>query len=141
VSYQDEQDVPVQDLYSRNVERRANGIKSWEPELRPREKMLERGRDTMSNAELLAILIGSGTPRETAVDLAGRILDGVSGNLLKLSDLELADFCRFAGMGVAKACSILAAMELAKRMCPMLNVVPVKKVQVSSGAGIRPAID
>lgn len=141
MAYQDEQDVTVQDLYSRNVERRANGIKSWEPELRPREKMLERGRNTMSNAELLAMLIGSGTPHETAVDLAGRILDGVGGNLLKLSDLELADFCRFAGMGVAKTCSILAAMELAKRMYPMLNVVPVKKVQVSSGVGIRPAID
>lgn len=140
VAYQDEQDVTVQDLYGRNVERRASGIKSWEPELRPREKMLEHGRDTMGNAELLAMLIGSGTPRETAVDLAGRILDSVGGNLLKLSDLELADFCRFSGMGVAKTCSILAAMELAKRMYPMLNVVPVKKVQVSGGAGIRPAI-
>lgn len=71
-----------------------------------------------------------GTPRETAVDLAGRILDSVLGNLLKLSDLELSDFCRFAGMGVAKTCSILAAMKLAKRMYPMVNVVPVKKVQV-----------
>lgn len=140
VAYQDEQEVTVQDLYGRNVERRASGIKSWEPELRPREKMLEQGRDTMANAELLAMLIGSGTPRETAVDLAGRILDSVGGNLLKLSDLELADFCQFAGMGVAKTCSILAAMELAKRMYPMLNVVPVKKVQVASGAGIRPAI-
>ena len=102
-AYQDEQDVTVQDLYYKKEAKRANGIKSWEPELRPREKMLEHGREVMSNAELLAMLIGSGTPRETAVDLAGRILDSVGGNLLKLSDLELEDFCRFAGMGAAKS--------------------------------------
>lgn len=134
-AYQDEQEVTVQDLYGRRVEMRANGIKSWEPGLRPREKMLEHGRESMSNAELLAMLIGSGTPHETAVDLAGRILESVGGNLLKLSDMQLDDFCRFAGMGVAKSCSVLAAMELGMRMFPMLNVVPVKKVRVSSGAG------
>ena len=141
MAYLEEQDVTVQDLYGKQVERRASGIKSWEPELRPREKMQERGRDTMSNAELLAMLIGSGTPRKTAVDLAARILDSVGGNLLKLSDLDLVDFCRFGGMGVAKTCSILAAMELAKRMYPILNVALVKKVSVSRGAGFRPPLD
>ena len=140
-AYQDEQDVTVQDLYHKKEEKRSNGIKSWEPELRPREKMLEHGREVMSNAELLAMLIGSGTPRETAVDLAGRILDSVGGNLLKLSDLELEDFCRFAGMGAAKSCSILAAMELARRMYPMFNVAPVKKVRVASGAVMRPSVE
>lgn len=81
--------------------------------------MLEHGWDRMTNVELPAMLIGSGMPRETAVDLAGQILDSVDGNLLKLAGLVLADYCRFAGMGVAKTCSILATMELAKRMYPM----------------------
>lgn len=139
-AYQDEQEVTVQDLYGKAIKKRVNGIKSWEPELRPREKMLEHGRESMSDAELLAMLIGSGSPHETAVDLAGRILDSVGGNLLKLSDMALADFCRFGGMGVAKTCSVLAAMELGMRMYPMLNVVPVKKVRVSSAAGIRSVV-
>lgn len=94
----------------------------------------------MSDGELLAMLIGSGTPNETAVDLAGRILESVDNSLLKLSELELADYCKFNGMGTAKSCSILAAMELAKRIYPMLNVVPVKKVRVASGAAMRPAV-
>ncbi|SFH33772.1 UPF0758 domain-containing protein [Pedobacter insulae] len=139
-AYHGEQDVRVKDLYRTNKDRRTTGIKSWEPELRPREKMLVHGREEMSNAELLAMLIGSGTPNETAVDLAGRILDSVGGDLLKLSDMSLDDFCGFAGMGVAKSSSILAAMELAKRMYPMLNVSPVRKMRVSGGAVIRPAL-
>jgi len=57
-----------------------------------------------------------------------------------LSDLELKEFCGFAGMGVAKSSSTLAAMELAKRMYPMLNVSPVRKMRVSGGTVIRPAL-
>ena len=60
MAYNDEQNLKVQDLYRKNMGRRNNGINSWEPELRPREKMLERGREAMSDAELLAMLIGSG---------------------------------------------------------------------------------
>ncbi|ETZ19132.1 UPF0758 domain-containing protein [Pedobacter sp. V48] len=130
----------VQDLHRTNKDKRANGIKSWEPELRPREKMLEHGREAMGNAELLAMLIGSVTPNETAVDLAGRILDSVGGDLIKLSDMSLDDFCGFAGMGVAKSSSILAAMELSRRMYPMLNVSPVRKMRVASGAVMRPSV-
>jgi hypothetical protein len=140
VAYQDEQGVTVQDMHRRNREKAVNGIKSWEPELRPREKMLEHGREAMDNAELLAMLIGSGTPNETAVGLAGRMLDSVGGDLVKLSELSLKEFCGFAGMGVAKSSSILAAMELARRMYPMLNVSPVRKMRVSSGAVMRPAM-
>ena len=140
VAYYDEQDYSVKDLYRQIQQKRVKGIKSWEPELRPREKMLEQGREVMSDAELLAMLIGSGTPRETAVDLAGRILDKLGGDLLKLSELGLEELCAFAGMGAAKSCSIMAAMELGKRIYPMLNVVPVKKMQVASGAGMRPAV-
>jgi len=140
VAYYDEQEYSMKDLYRQNQEKRVNGIKSWEPELRPREKMLEQGREVMSDAELLAMLIGSGAPRETAVDLARRILDKLGGDLLKLSELGLKELCAFAGMGAAKSCSIMAAMELGRRIYPMLNVVPVKKMRVASGAGMRPAV-
>ncbi|WP_461791465.1 UPF0758 domain-containing protein [Pedobacter sp.] len=140
VAYQDEQGVTMKDMHRRNREKAVNGIKSWEPELRPREKMLEHGREAMDNAELLAMLIGSGTPNETAVGLAGRMLDNVGGDLVKLSELSLKELCGFAGMGVAKSSSILAAMELARRMYPMLNVSPIRKMRVSSGVVMRPAM-
>jgi len=140
VAYYDEQDYSVKDLCIQNQQKRFKGIKSWEPELRPREKMLEQGCELMSNAELLSMLIGSGTPRETAVDLAGRILDKLDGDLVKLSELGLEELCAFAGMGAAKSCSIMAAMELGKRMFPMLNMVPVKKMRVANGAGLRPSV-
>jgi len=139
-AYKDEHEVSVQQMRVQAADKLVNGIKSWEPELRPREKMLEQGTAVMSDAEILAMLIGSGTPSETAVDLAGRILGSVDNSLLKLSELELANYCKFNGMGTAKSCSILAAMELAKRIFPMLNVVPFKKVRVASGAAMRPAV-
>lgn len=134
VAYRNESCETVQDMYHKKQELKVNGVKFWEPELRPREKMLEMGAPLMADAELLAMLIGSGTPNEKAVDLAGRILEKVGGNLLKLQELDLKSLCAFDGMGVAKPCSIMAAMELGKRMYPILNVGPVKKVRVSSGA-------
>ena len=95
---------------------KVNGIKGWEAELRPREKMLSNGADQMDNSELLAILIGSGTPNETAVSLAHRILESLDGNLEQLSIMDAEMLSRFKGMGIAKSCSIMAAMELARRM-------------------------
>jgi DNA repair protein RadC len=100
---------------------RATGIKSWEPSLRPREKMIEQGRDAMADAELLAMLIGSGSPRETAVDLADRILASVDYGLKRLSELTVEDLCRFHGMGPAKALSIISSMELAARLVKRQN--------------------
>lgn len=93
-----------------------NGIKSWNPESRPREKMMTAGREAMSDTELLAMLIGSGTPNESAVSLAGRILASVDDDLALLALLSMDELCLFKGMGVAKSSTIIAAMELGLRV-------------------------
>lgn len=90
-------------------------IKNWATEDRPREKMLEKGRETLSDAELIALLIGSGNSNESAVDLSRRILRGVDDNLIQLSQLNINDLTRYNGIGKAKAVSILAALELGRR--------------------------
>lgn len=90
-------------------------IKNWATEDRPREKMLEKGRETLSDAELIAILIGSGNSNESAVDLSRRILRDVDDNLIQLSQLNINDLTRYNGIGKAKAVSILAALELGRR--------------------------
>lgn len=92
------------------------GIKSWEPDMRPREKMLAGGAAALSDAELLALLIGSGTVKETAVDLAARILDSVEGSLEKLAGCSYGTLGRFVGMGLAKCSAVIAAMELSRRL-------------------------
>ena len=90
-------------------------IKNWATEDRPREKMLEKGRETLSDAELLAILIRSGNNNETAVDLSRHILKEVDDNLIMLSHLTINDLMKFNGIGQAKAVSIAAALELGRR--------------------------
>lgn len=90
-------------------------IKTWAEEDRPREKLLLKGRHSLSNAELIAILIATGSGKETAVDLAKRIMDGVSNNLNELGKLGVAELCKFKGIGEAKAISIIAALEIGKR--------------------------
>jgi len=91
------------------------GIKSWAEEDRPREKLLLKGKAALSNAELIAILIGSGSSKETAVDLAKRILNSTNNNLNNLARLSLIDLQEFHGIGEAKAISIQAALELGAR--------------------------
>lgn len=90
-------------------------IKSWAAEDRPREKMLEKGREALSDAELIAILIGSGNNKESAVDLSRRILRDVGDNLIHLSQLSVNDLMIYNGIGEAKAISIVAALELGRR--------------------------
>lgn len=90
-------------------------IKSWAEEDRPREKMLAKGKEALSNAELIAILIGSGNYKESAVDLSRRILRDNNDNLIELSRLTINDLLRYKGIGEAKAVSIAAALELGKR--------------------------
>ncbi|WP_165020377.1 RadC family protein [Dysgonomonas sp. ZJ279] len=91
-------------------------IKDWAEEDRPREKMLLKGMVALSDAELLAILIGSGNKNETAVELSQRILHNVSNNLNTLGKLEIKDLIKnFKGIGEAKAITIVAALELGKR--------------------------
>ncbi len=82
---------------------------------RPREKMISIGRQALSDAELLAILIGSGNSKETAVDLCRRILADNQNNLVELSKLTLGDLMKYKGIGEAKAISIMAAIELGRR--------------------------
>lgn len=90
-------------------------IKSWSLEDRPREKLLLKGKQTLSNAELIAILIGSGNRDESAVALSKRILNSTKNNLNQLSQLSVEELQRFKGVGEAKAISILTALELGKR--------------------------
>ena len=82
---------------------------------RPREKMMQKGAEALSDAELLAILIGSGNTEESAVTLMQRILSAAGNNLNQLGKWEIRDFAAFKGMGPAKSLTIMAALELGKR--------------------------
>jgi DNA repair protein RadC len=90
-------------------------IREWSPDDRPREKLLAKGVGNLSDAELLAILIGSGTRHETAVDLAKRILTNAGNNLNELGKKSVTDLQKEKGIGQARAITIIAAMELGKR--------------------------
>lgn len=90
-------------------------INQWAEDDRPREKLMRLGAEALSNAELLAILIGSGSTEESAVDLMKRVLGGCRNNLNTLGKLTIQQLCEYKGIGEAKAISILAACELGKR--------------------------
>jgi len=90
-------------------------IKSWALDDRPREKLLFKGKNILSDAELIAILIGSGNRDESAVKLSQRILQSVNNNLNKLAKITVEELMQFKGIGEAKAISIITALELGKR--------------------------
>ena len=90
-------------------------IAEWAEEDRPRERMASLGAEALSNAELLAILIGSGSTKESAVELMKHILADCNNNLNTLGKKTIHDLCAYNGIGEAKAISILAACELGKR--------------------------
>lgn len=90
-------------------------IKSWAEEDRPREKMMLKGRSALSDAELLAILIGSGTRELTAVELAREILSKSNNSLGELAQKSIKDLMKFKGIGEAKAITVYASMEIARR--------------------------
>ena len=90
-------------------------INQWAEEDRPREKLMRLGAGALTNAELMAILIGSGSPKESAVDLMKHILNDCDNNLNKLGRMSIRELQVYNGMGPAKAVSILAACELGKR--------------------------
>jgi DNA repair protein RadC len=92
-----------------------SGIKHWAAEDRPREKMLQKGVVALSDSELLAILLGSGSKDETAVDLARRILKESDDNLMELSKHTVKSLSKYKGVGPAKAVTVMAALELGKR--------------------------
>lgn len=92
------------------------GIKSWDRSERPREKLLEHGREAMSDAELLAMLICAGLPGVTAVDLAEQVLAAAGHDLKRLAALTAEDLMAIRGIGHARALSVISAMELAVRL-------------------------
>jgi DNA repair protein RadC len=108
-------------------------INQWSEDDRPREKLMLKGKAALSDAELIAILLGSGSSDETAVDLARRILNDVQNNLIELSALTVGDLSKYKGIGEAKAISIVAAMELGRRRRGA-EVIRKKKVVCSNDA-------
>ncbi|MDW3211524.1 MAG: DNA repair protein RadC [Reichenbachiella sp.] len=106
-------------------------IKQWAEEDRPREKLIIKGKASLSEAELIAILIGSGTPKISAVDLAKTILAATGNDLNELAKLSLADLKKFNGIGEAKAIAIISALELGRRR---KETEVVKKPKVSSSS-------
>lgn len=107
-------------------------INQWAEEDRPREKMMLKGAQSLSNAELLAILIGSGSREESAVALMQRILQSCDNDLSLLSKWELEDFKKYKGMGEAKSITVMAALELGKRR----NEKSLERTSISSSADI-----
>lgn len=92
-----------------------SSIKNWSLDDRPREKLIDKGSGGLSDAELLAILLGSGSRNESAVDLAKRILNYAQNNLTELGRLSVEDFMQFKGVGEAKAVTLCSSFELARR--------------------------
>ncbi|GAL68209.1 RadC family protein [Jejuia pallidilutea] len=90
-------------------------IKNWNQDDQPREKLLYKGKSALSDAELVAILIGSGNREESAVGLCKRILASVDNNLSELGKLSIKQLMAFKGIGEAKAITIAAALELGRR--------------------------
>ena len=105
-------------------------IKQWNEDDRPREKMLSKGREALSDAELIAILIGSGNREESAVALAKRMLKHANNNLNTFSKLSIEDLVQFKGIGEAKAISIITALELARR-CRLEEALKADKITSS----------
>lgn len=98
-----------------NTQSKNSSLKNKDKETLPREKFLSSGADVLSDAELLAILVGSGTPGQNVIELCKEILNDAEGKLGVLAKRDVNYLCRFKGIGQAKALTIAAAMELATR--------------------------
>ncbi|MEP1035371.1 DNA repair protein RadC [Ekhidna sp.] len=104
-------------------------IKRWAEEDRPREKLLLKGKSALSEAELIAILIGSGNTEQTAVELSQHILNQCGNSLANLARLSVKDLEKFKGIGEAKAIVIVAALEIGRRR---KEVEPAKRIKITS---------
>mgnify|MGYP000984364610 CR=1 FL=1 len=98
---------------------------------RPREKLLLKGKAALSDAELIAILIGTGTAACSAVDLSRMLLASVGNNLATVARMSVSDLCKFKGIGEAKAISIISALELGRRR---KEQEPPKLLKINSSA-------
>lgn len=112
---------------------RENGIKGWADEDKPREKLKIKGKAALSDVELIAILLRSGTRAHTVVDVSRQLLFKADNNLVNLSKLNLTEMKKIPGIGETKALTILAALELGMRC--RLHEIPINKdVRSSSDA-------
>lgn len=116
-------------------------IKNWSDDDKPREKLVQKGRSVLSDAELVAILIGSGSRNESAVELSKRILASVNNNLNELGKLSPKQLMQFKGIGEAKAVTIAAALEMGRRRRGE-GTLKISKISGSRDAFeiLRPAI-
>jgi DNA repair protein RadC len=108
-------------------------IKNWAMDDRPREKLLQKGKLSLTDAELIAILIGSGSRQESAVELSKKILSKNQNNLNLLGKLSVTQLTQFKGIGEAKAISIIAAMELGRRR---RSEEAIENVKISSSNSV-----
>lgn len=108
-------------------------IKNRAVDERPREKLLNHGKNSLSNAELLGILLATGSKNKSAIDLGREILQLANNDLHKLASLSVKDLCKIDGIGPAKAITIISAIELGGRRVAQ-NVSPTKKVTSSKDA-------
>jgi len=105
-------------------------ISKWAEDDRPREKLMLKGKHSLSDAELLAILIGTGSREHSALDLAKMILIQTQNNLIELSKMQISELMNFRGIGQAKAITVIAALELGRRRRGS-EVIQRKKIQSS----------
>lgn len=111
-------------------------IKDMAAEERPRERLIRFGSGSLSNAELLAVLVGSGTKDMSAVDLGNRILSEGGGGLRSIADFTAEELVRIDGVGEAKACRIIAGLELAKRIASLKHTDDGKIGSPADAAGM-----
>ncbi len=119
-----------------NYNQQTLSIKNWNEDDRPREKLALKGRATLSDAELLAIIMGSGNREESAVELAKRILNSAHNNWNELARYSIADLCQFKGVGEAKAISIITALEIGRRRAKQEVLERVKITSSTDAAQI-----
>jgi len=108
-------------------------IKEWNEDDRPREKLFLKGRSALSEAELLAILIGSGNRKDSALGLSRKVLSGSGSNLAVLSQISYTDLMKVRGIGKAKAAIIISALELGRRRKGQNSL---KKMKLSSSGSV-----
>jgi len=126
-------DEPTSDKDAKVLESAYLKITHWAEEDRPREKLLLKGKVALSDAELIAILLGSGTVSVSAVELAKQILQSVDHNLNDLAKLSIKDLKKFKGIGEAKAITIVSALELGRRR---KESEPTKRPRITSSQNV-----
>jgi len=116
-AHAEDKECSVHDLFSQSkAEKGSSGIKGWDPALRPRERLAKLGVESLETKELIALLIGSGSKDQSAVELSEKMLCRAGGDLQRFSQLSLSELSSFKGMGMGKCCAILSAIELSRRI-------------------------